>query len=119
MGMRIALSLKVKENRLGVMTSLDWPAGRTKNLHERIELLGLRKTLFVTGEETVAVGLKRAISNIQQVELVRADAVNVYEIMKHQRIVLDVKAVEYFENALKKDVPIAPLPLVRESSLSL
>ncbi|KAF9015101.1 ribosomal protein L4 domain-containing protein [Cyathus striatus] len=119
MGMRVALSVKVKENRLGVMSSIDWPNGRTKHLKERIERLGLRKTLFITGEEAVPVGLERAIANIQQVELVRADAVNVYEIMKHQRLILDVKAVDYFEDSLKKDVPISPLPLAEATSVSL
>ncbi|TFK41225.1 ribosomal protein L4 domain-containing protein [Crucibulum laeve] len=109
MGMRVALSVKMKENLLGVMSSLLWPCGRTKHLVHRIEALGLRKTLFITGEETPHVGLDRAIRNIPSVHLMAADKVNVYHILKHQRLVLDIKAVEYFERTLKKDTPLVPL----------
>ncbi|KAF8971381.1 ribosomal protein L4 domain-containing protein [Flammula alnicola] len=120
MGMRVALSSKLREQRLGVMTRLYWPNGKTKHLAQKIDLLGLRKTLFVSGEPVVHEGLRRAIGNIPLVKLATADEVNVYEIMKWERIVLDLKAVEYFEQKLKKEnVPLLPLPLLEaEPSVS-
>lgn len=111
MGMRVALSAKVKENSLGVVTSLAWPNGKTKHLAQKIDTLGMRKTLFVTGEETPPVGLARAIGNLEKVKLITSNELNVYEILKWQRLVLDVKAVEYFERTLGKDVPMKPIPL--------
>lgn len=116
MGMRVALSVKMKEQRLGVVTSLNWPNGKTKHLAQRIDNLGLRKTLFVTGEETLPTGLQRAIGNIPMVKLITPDKLTVYEALKWQRIVLDVKAVDFFERTLKKDVPIAPIPLAAEDA---
>jgi large subunit ribosomal protein L4 len=107
MGMRVALSVKMKEHRLGVVTSLNWPNGKTKHLAQKIDHLGLRKTLFVTGEEELPLGLERAIGNIPMVKLIASDKLTVYEAMKWQRIVLDVKAVDFFERTLGKDVPIA------------
>lgn len=112
MGMRVALSVKMKERQVGIMASLDWPNAKTRNLVQKIDLLGLRKTLFVTGEGVVPAGLKQAMANIPLVQVITADEVNVYEIMKWQRLVLDVKAVEFFERTLKKDVPIAAIPLL-------
>jgi large subunit ribosomal protein L4 len=112
MGMRIALSARMREQRLGVMTSMDWPSAKTKTLSRMIDRIGLRKTLFVTGHETAPVGLKRAIANIPSVHLVTAKDVNIYEILFWQRLVLDVKAIEYFEETLKKDVPLIPLALL-------
>ncbi|KAF5336878.1 hypothetical protein D9611_003153 [Ephemerocybe angulata] len=115
MGMRVALSAKVKEHRLGVMTQLDWPCAKTKFLNQKINELGLRKTLFITGEDNVAIGLARAINMLKSVSATTVDKVNVYELMQWERVVLDVKAVEYFERTLGKSVPIAPLPLVAEA----
>jgi large subunit ribosomal protein L4 len=117
MGMRVALSVKMKERQLGVMASLDWPNGKTKHLAQKIDTLGLKKTLFVTGEKELPVGLERAIGNIPMVKLISSDKLTVYEALKWQRIVLDVKAVDFFERTLGKDVPIAPLPLVDKSPL--
>jgi len=116
MGMRVALSAKMRENRLGVMTSMQWPCGKTGPLSRKIDELGLRKTLFVTGEETAEQGFAKAIANIPWAKLVTAKDVNVYEVLYWQRVVLDVKAVEYFEQTLKKDVPLLPLPLLESIS---
>ena len=113
MGMRVALSVKMKEHRLGVVTSLKWPNGKTKHLAQKIDDLGLRKTLFVTGEEELPAGLERSIANIPMVKLIASDKLTVYEALKWQRIVLDGKAVDYFERTLGKDVPLAPIPLAR------
>lgn len=119
MGMRVALSAKLGEQRLGVMTSLDWPCGKTKNLAQRVDFLGLRKTLLVTGEDKVSPGLERASRNISTVKLVKADEVNVYELLKWQRVVLDTKAVDFFEQTLGKDIPVAPIPLVDEPLITV
>lgn len=114
MGMRVALSAKLREQKLGVMTRLYWPNGQTKHLAQKIDLLGLRKTLFVTGEHVVHDGLQRAIKNIPLVKLTTAEALDVYEILKWQRVVLDVKAVEHLERKLKKDnVPVASVPILK------
>ncbi|KAF8168168.1 ribosomal protein L4 domain-containing protein [Crassisporium funariophilum] len=112
MGMRVALSSKLKAQRLGVMTRMYWPNGQTKHLTQKIDLLGLRKTLFVTGELEAHEGLRRAIRNIPLVELKTTEEVSVYEIMKWQRVVLDLRAVDYFERTLKKNVPVEPIPLL-------
>lgn len=106
MGMRVALSAKVKERELGVTMNLDWPNGKTNHLAHMIDLLGLQKTLFVTGEEKPCVGLERAIANIPRVKLVTVEDLNVYEILKWQKLLLDVKAVEYFERVLGRHLVV-------------
>lgn len=104
MGMRVALSAKVKENSLGVVQSLEWPGAKTRELAERIEELGWRKTLFVSGHKEVPEGLKRASSNIEKVETMTAEDLKVYHIVKNPRIILDLAAVEFFERTLAKPV---------------
>ncbi|KAL1748467.1 ribosomal protein L4 domain-containing protein [Schizophyllum fasciatum] len=112
MGMRVALSAKVKERNLGIMRRLEWPEGKTRTLADRIAALGLRKTLFVTGSERLPESLERAFRNIPMVKLVHASELNVYEALRWPRIVLDLDAVKHFEDVLKKDMPVAQVPLV-------
>lgn len=102
MGMRVALSTKARERHLGVTTSLSWPNGKTKHLDQMINALGLRKTLFITGDSNPCTGLERAIENIPSVKLISAEELNVYEVLKWHRVLLDLKAVEYFERLLGK-----------------
>ncbi|KAH9937018.1 ribosomal protein L4 domain-containing protein [Fomitopsis serialis] len=108
MGMRVALSARVKENSLGIVESLEWPSGKTKDLAKRIDELGWRKTLFVSGLDTVPEGLIRASNNIHKVEAATAKDVNVYDVVKWDRVILDLAAVEWFERALSKTVAAPP-----------
>lgn len=102
MGMRVALSARVKERGLGVVESLEWQVPKTKVLAARINELGWGKTLFVTGLDEVPVGLERASSNLPMVDTITASDLGVYDAVKWPRIVLDLAAVEYFEQTLGK-----------------
>lgn len=113
--MRVALSLKVKERSLGVMSSMDWPNGKTKHLSQKIDSLGLRRTLFVTGDEP-SVALERAMRNIPLTKLTTLDQLTIYEILRWQRLMLDIKAVDKIEAILRRDVPIAPVVDLEDAS---
>jgi large subunit ribosomal protein L4 len=103
MGMRVALSAKVKDQRLGVVESLAWRGLKTKHLCQRIDHLGWRKTLFVTGQQQIPVGLERSSRNIQMVDVTTASELNIYNVLKWQRVVMDVAAIEWFEEKLGKN----------------
>jgi large subunit ribosomal protein L4 len=108
MGMRVALSTKVKEHRLGLVQCLDWPSGKTNSLAHRIDYLGWRKSLLVTGNPSFPVGLERAGRNLQMFGMTTADKLTVYDTVKWQRLVMDIAAVDYFVRTLGKDLPVAP-----------
>jgi len=101
MGMRVALSAKVREHGLGVVRSLAWPGAKTRELDARLEELGWRKTLFVTGEETIPDGLDKAGRNIPKIEMTTAQSLNIYEMIKWPRLVMDLAAVEWLERTLQ------------------
>lgn len=102
MGMRVALSAKLREHSLGVVKSLNWPGVKTGPMAKRISELGWRKTLFVTGLDEVPNGLRRATSNIDKVEVVAVKDLLVYDAVKWPRVVLDLAAVEWLERKLGK-----------------
>ncbi|THV07719.1 ribosomal protein L4 [Dendrothele bispora CBS 962.96] len=120
MGMRVALSSKVKDQRFGIMMEMDWPNAKTKYLVQKIKALGLKQTLFITGEREIPVGLQRAIRNIPLVDITTSEKVNVYELLKWRRIMLDGKAVDFFEQTLgKKSYLSFPVEHVTSTSVSL
>lgn len=102
MGMRVALSARVKERSLGVVESLEWQVPKTQELEERLEELGWGKTLFVTGLDKVPDGLVRASGNLRRVETITAQDLGVYDAVKWPRLVLDVAAVDWLEQTLGK-----------------
>ncbi|KAF8525216.1 ribosomal protein L4 [Hysterangium stoloniferum] len=102
MGMRVALSAKVSEDALGVVESLDWPSGKTRQLEKRIEELGWQKTLLVTGSDTVSDTLVRSCRALDYIKATTAASLNIHETIKWERIVLDFSAIEFFERNLKK-----------------
>ncbi|PCH33710.1 ribosomal protein L4 [Wolfiporia cocos MD-104 SS10] len=107
MGMCVALSARAKENALGVVEDLDWPSMKTKELAHRIEELGWKKTLFVSGHEKLPEGFRRAGDNIEYLKASTVQDLKVYDVVKWPRVVLDLAAVEWFERTLGKPV-VAP-----------
>lgn len=102
MGMRVALSARLKEHGLGVVESLDWPGFKTKDFAKRMTELGWEKTLFVTGLADIPKGLAQSSRNLQRVDVAVANELTVYDVMKWPRLVMDVSAVEAFERSLSK-----------------
>lgn len=117
MGMRVALSAKVKEQKFGIMRSLDWPSGKTNTLSKHIQETGHRQTLFVTGEDIVSPGLDRAIRKVPQVAAMTVDKLNVYELMRWPRLVLDLKAAQFLQTTYKKDLPLSSLAPINSATL--
>ncbi|KAA1471557.1 ribosomal protein L4 [Dentipellis sp. KUC8613] len=102
MGMRVALSARLKERGLRIVESLDWPGNKTKNMLERVEELGWGKTLFVSGQPDVPLGLQLASSNLRRLDTTTVQELNVYDLVKWPQVVLDVEAVEWLEEKLGK-----------------
>jgi large subunit ribosomal protein L4 len=103
MGMRVALSARVKEHNLRIVESLDWPSTKTKDMVRRLDELGWdQKTLFITGNGDVPPGLKRSTGNLYKIGTTTAQQVGVYDLVKWPQVVLDVEAVQWFEHQLSK-----------------
>lgn len=112
MGLRVALSAKVRQNELGITRTLEWPGIKTNEFSKHMKNLGWGKTLFVTGGE-VPLRLERVCRNVENTAVMAAEDLHVYTMLKWPRIVLDVAAVEYFERLLSKTIPLEeriPMP---------
>ncbi len=97
LGLRMALSSKAATGNLIVLDNLDVADGKTKVLHEKFGKLGLGKTALVIDGEALNVGFARASGNLGHVNLLPAAGANVYDIMRHETLVLTRAAVEKLE----------------------
>jgi large subunit ribosomal protein L4 len=97
LGLRMALSSKARDGQLIVIDNLDVPEGKTKALHERLGKLGFGKTALIIDGDALNISFARASSNLGMVNLLPAIGANVYDIMRHETLVLTKAAVEKLE----------------------
>jgi large subunit ribosomal protein L4 len=97
LGLKMALSTKVRDGKLIVMENLDVAQAKTKALKEQLGKLGLGKTALVIDGDALNVGFAKASSNLREINLLPAVGANVYDILKHETLVLTRAAVEKLE----------------------
>ena len=99
LGLKIALSEKVKSGQLIIVDALT-ASGKTK---EMASLFGKNKwdsVLFIDGTE-VTENFRRATANIPKIDVLPQQGANVYDIIRHDRLVMTKAAVEQLEARLK------------------
>jgi large subunit ribosomal protein L4 len=97
LGLKMALSSKAKDGTLIVLDTLDLKDAKTKAISLQIGKLGFGKTALVIDGDAVAEGFARATSNLVGVNVLPAVGANVYDILKHETLVLTRAAVEKLE----------------------
>lgn len=97
LGLKMALSSKAAEGKLIVLDNLDVAEGKTKVLRDQLGKLGLGKNALVIDGDALNVSFARASSNLGSVNLLPAVGANVYDIMRHETLVLTRAAVEKLE----------------------
>ena len=97
LGLKMALSSKAKDGKLIVLDTLELKDAKTKALIAQIGKLGFGATALVIDGEAVSDSFKLASSNIGSVNVLPAMGANVYDILKHETLVLTRAAVEKLE----------------------
>src|SRR5688500_7138055 len=98
LGLRMALSSKAQSGQLVVLDNLDLKEGKTRELQQQLNKLGFGKTALVIDGDALNVGFARASSNLGTINLMPAVGANVYDIMRHETLVLTRAAVEKLED---------------------
>jgi len=96
LGLKMALSSKVKDGSQIILDKIDVAEGKTKALVANLAKLNLNKVLFIDGD-AVNVSFAKASANIVGVNLLPAVGANVYDILKADSLVLTRAAVEKLE----------------------
>ena len=98
LGLKMALSAKAKDGKLIVLDNLDMNGdAKTKALQGKLEKLGFGKTNLVIDGEALSVGFARASANLPGINLLPAVGANVYDILRHDTLVLTKAGIEKLE----------------------
>ena len=96
LGLRMALSSKAKDG-LVILDSLELKDAKTKALKGHLDKAGWNGKVLVIGGESVDEGFAQAARNLPHVNVLPAIGANVYDILKHDTLVLTKDAVEKLE----------------------
>jgi large subunit ribosomal protein L4 len=96
--LRCALSVRFKEERLSVLNDFQLESIGTKGVAEILRRFELDNVLvLVDGENR---NLELSARNLPHVKVLKAEGVNVYDLMNHRNLVVTEGAVEQLEGAL-------------------
>lgn len=98
LGLRHALSAKAKDGAIVVLDEAKSPAMKTKVLAEQFAKLGLGSALIVDGEFDLNFAM--SARNLSHVWLLPAAGLNVYDILKRDKLVLTKAALKAIEERL-------------------
>ena len=95
LAMKSALSSKVEGNELIVFDALDIEAPKTKEMVKVLKNVDVKKALIVLADKDEKV--ERASANIEGVKTTLVGTLNVYEILKYEKLILTKESVEKIE----------------------
>ena len=97
---RSAISTKLADKELVVLENLDIKDAKTKTMVEVLKNLGVERTAVVVikGDNE---NVLRASGNLQGVEVTNSDLLNVYDIVKCDKLVVTADAIKSIEEAYK------------------
>ena len=97
LGLKMALSTHAKAGSLVIMDSLAVSENKTKTLLSDWAKLGFGKTALVIDGDAVETSFALAAGNVHTINVLPAGGANVYDILKHDTLVLTRAAVEKLE----------------------
>lgn len=100
LALKTALSAKQAEGKLVVLDKADMKDPKTAKLSKLLTKLGWGSTLVIDGTQ-VNANFARAASNIVGVDVLPSQGANVYDILRHDTLVLTQDAVEKLQERLK------------------
>ena len=100
LALKHALSAKAKDGGLIVIDNANLEAAKTKALVGHFSGLGLTNALIIDGAE-VHAGFATAARNIPNIDVLPIQGINVYDILRRQKLVLTKAAIDALEARFK------------------
>ncbi len=100
LALRHALSAKAKDGGLVVIDKAEATEPKTAKMRKSLEKLGLSSALIITGAE-INPNFAMAARNIPNIDVLPVQGINVYDILRRDKLVLTRAAVEALEARFK------------------
>lgn len=98
LAMKMALSSKWQGEQLMVLDHLNLDEIKTKRFSQIMDRLHLKKTLIITDQENQ--NLQKSARNVNGVKVLRADGLNILDVLKYDHLVLLKPSIPIIEEAL-------------------
>jgi large subunit ribosomal protein L4 len=99
LALKTALSVKQAEGKLLILDNADLVSSKTKDLAAKVEKFGWKSVLLIDGNQ-VNENLARASSGLVHFDVLPQQGANVYDILRHDTLVLTQSAVRSLEERL-------------------
>lgn len=100
LALKMALSSKSASEQLLVLEDAKSKDGKTGGLRKQLDKLGINNALIIDGAE-LDENFARAARNIAHIDVLPAQGINVYDILRRDKLVLTKAALESIEERLK------------------
>jgi large subunit ribosomal protein L4 len=100
LALKMALSSKLKNNQIIVLDHFDLDQVKTKPFVEILNRINAQKPLIIIQEKNDILELSSR--NVPGVKVMRTEGLNVYDILKHDRLVLTESSIQGIEGRLQK-----------------
>ena len=98
LALKSALTLKVRDNKMLVLNDFPMDAIKTRVFQGVLNTLGTANALFVLDKSNVM--LEKSSQNIRNIKMMRAEGLNVYDLLKYDYVVMLEPSVKMIEGAL-------------------
>ncbi len=102
LALKMALSAKLQSGNLIVVESVESAKAKTSEMTKVLKGLGVMNGLIIVGAELNANAVK-AVSNIMNVDLLPVQGINVYDILRREKLILSKDAIESLQNRFNKE----------------
>jgi large subunit ribosomal protein L4 len=100
LALKMALSSKTANEQLIVLEDAKSKDGKTGGLRKQLEKLGINNALIIDGSE-LDDNFARAARNIAHIDVLPAQGINVYDILRREKLVLTKAALSSLEERFK------------------
>jgi len=100
LGLKIALSSKLAEQKLIIIDRAVLSEPKTALLNLKLQNFNVRSILVIDGKD-IDQNFKRAAENLMNIDILPTIGANVYDILKHDFIMLTTEALSALEERLQ------------------
>lgn len=98
LGLRVALSLKLRENSIIVLDKANLKAAKSAELNKKLKALEIKSALIV--DTSIDKNLMYSSANVMGIDVLPVVGLNVLDILQHKILVLTTDAVKKIEERL-------------------
>ncbi|ETZ04754.1 MULTISPECIES: 50S ribosomal protein L4 [Holospora] len=100
-GLRVALSLKRQQGNLFFLEDISVPSClKTRDCRVFFEKTGAKSALLVSSDSTYG-NIERGILNLPAYNVLHQDGLNVYDILRHEHLIISRSSLQYIEGRLQ------------------